>query len=255
MDSCAKDNSFFSPEIFYYCRMKSKAIFCWSGGKDSALALYHVLKENEIKVVALLTTLNKKFNRISMHGVREDLLDMQAESIGIPLIKMYVEEGTNTEYEKNMEELLLQYKEQGVDYVIFGDIFLEDLRAYREKNLEKVGMKAIFPLWKNDTAKLVREFLSLGFRTVTCCVNDAFLGEESVGAEITSKFINSLPPGVDPCGENGEYHTFCFEGPVFKKKIEIRIGEKTYRPLEIKTSDETSKTKGFWFCELLPAGL
>ncbi|MCW3102227.1 MAG: ATP-binding protein [Bacteroidetes bacterium] len=232
--------------------MKAKAIFCWSGGKDSSLALYRALQDPELEIVALLTTLNQTFRRISMHGVREELLDRQAQSIGLPLIKMFVAEGSNAEYEKNMEALLSEYKEKGVSKVIFGDIFLEDLRAYREQNLSKVGITAEFPLWKEDTAQLIGEFFSLGFRTVICCVNDAYLGEESAGAELSQEFIKALPANVDPCGENGEYHTFCFAGPVFKAPVDFTIGEKVYRPLELKTADgDAGETKGFWFCELL----
>ena len=235
--------------------MKPKAIFCWSGGKDSASALYKVIQENKYEVVALLTTLNAQFKRVSMHGVREELLDQQAASIGLPLIKMFVTEGTNTEYEKTMEALLLQYKSKGVSKVIFGDIFLEDLRNYRQNNLAKVGLTAEFPLWKKDTKELIKEFLSKGFKTITCCVNDAYLGEDRVGEEITEEFIETLPFNVDPCGENGEYHTFCYDGPIFKTPIKFSVGEKIYKPLEIKTTDcglDISPTKGFWFCELLP---
>lgn len=230
--------------------MKKEAIFCWSGGKDSALALYKVLKENKYEVVALLTTLNLEYRRISMHGVREDLLDKQASAIGIPLIKMYVKEGTNEEYEKKMEQLLLKYKAQGITTVIFGDIFLEDLRSYRENNLAKVGIKAEFPLWKKDTKELINEFLLLGFKTITCCVNDVFLGKDKVGVEIDKNFIDSLPLNIDPCGENGEYHTFCFDGPLFKNKIEFTVGEKIYKPLQINTNDNSEITKGFWFVNL-----
>jgi uncharacterized protein (TIGR00290 family) len=235
---------------------KEKCIFCWSGGKDSALALYKVIQEDKYEIIALLTTLNAQFKRVSMHGVREELLDLQAESIGLPLIKMYVNEGTNAEYETEMETLLLQYKQQGVTKVIFGDIFLEDLRMYRENNLAKVGLTAVFPLWKRDTKDLIREFLSLNFKTITCCVNDGYLNEDKVGVEIDKKFIDTLPSNTDPCGENGEYHTFCFAGPIFKKQISFSIGEKVYRPFEIKTVDDNVcssniVTKGFWFCDLL----
>jgi|ERR1019366_575762 uncharacterized protein (TIGR00290 family) len=237
---------------------KPKAIFCWSGGKDSALALYKVLQENKYEVIALLTTLNENFKRISMHGVREELLEKQATAIGLPLIKMYVNEGTNSEYEKNMEALLLQYRAQGITKVIFGDIFLEDLRMYRENNLMKVGLIAEFPLWKRDTKELINEFLELGFKTITCCVNDGYLGKDGVGVEITNEFINNLPSNIDVCGENGEFHTFCYDGPIFKKKINFEVGEKIYRPLESRTSNNddvctsNSITRGFWFCELLP---
>ena len=189
-----------------------------------------------------------------MHGVREELLDAQAKSLNIPLVKIYVNEGTNAEYEKKMEETLLSFKQQGIQHVIFGDIFLEDLRKYREDNLAKVGMTGVFPLWKLNTKKLLEEFLALKFKTVICCTNDAYLGEEWAGRIIDDQFLSSLPANVDPCGENGEYHTFCFDGPIFTKPINITIGEKIYKPFEIRTTDDcnlpASKTKGFWFCEL-----
>ena len=231
---------------------KEKAIFCWSGGKDSALALYKVLKEGKFEVLALLTTVNASFKRVSMHGVREELVDQQAKSIGLPLIKMFVREGTNSEYENEMELLLLKYKAQGITKVIFGDIFLEDLRTYRENNLSKIELKAEFPLWKKNTADLINEFLSLGFKTITCCVNDAYLKEDKVGVEINENFIQALPECIDPCGENGEYHTFCFDGPIFKTPIKFSIGEKIYKPLELNKTDTLTQTKGFWYCDLLP---
>jgi uncharacterized protein (TIGR00290 family) len=236
--------------------IKQKAIFCWSGGKDSALALYKISLEDKIEVVALMTTLNARFRRVSMHGLREDLVEQQAKSIGLPLIKMYVAEGSNVEYERNMEAVLLKYKEQGVEKIIFGDIFLDDLREYREKNLSKIGLTAEFPLWKQDTSVLINEFLALQFKTIICCVNDASLTEEDAGKEVSSEYIRSLPEQVDPCGENGEYHTFCYEGPIFTTPVKFSVGEKVYRPLEIKSSEGHSqpiKTKGFWFCDLIPA--
>jgi uncharacterized protein (TIGR00290 family) len=233
---------------------KEKAIFCWSGGKDSALALYKVSLEDKIEVVALLTTVNANFRRVSMHGVREELVEEQARAIGLPLIKMYVAEGNNAEYERNMEAVLLKYKKQGVSMVIFGDIFLEDLRAYRENNLSKVGMKAEFPLWKRDTKELVKEFIALDFKTITCCVNDHYLQEKNVGVLIDSDFVKELPSEVDPCGENGEFHSFCYDGPLFHYPVRFSKGEKLYKPLEIKRSDniDPPANKGFWFCELLP---
>lgn len=232
-----------------------KAIFCWSGGKDSSYALHKVLSEKTFDVKYLLTTMNQTFKRISMHGVREELLDIQVASIGIPLLKVYVTEGTNTEYEKQMERMLLQAKSEGIEHVIFGDIFLEDLRVYRENNLAKVGMTGVFPIWKIDTNWLINDFVNHGFKTITCCVNDGYLSEDWVGREIDKSFIEELPDVVDPCGENGEFHTFCFEGPVFKKKVNFSIGEKVYKPLEIKTDSVCSssiETKGFWFCDLIP---
>jgi uncharacterized protein (TIGR00290 family) len=235
---------------------KINSIFCWSGGKDSALCLHKIKEGKKYDVRYLLTTVNETYRRISMHGVREELLDMQAASIGIPLIKVYVKEGTNAEYEKKMEETLLKVKKKAVSHVIFGDIFLEDLRKYREENLARVDMQAVFPLWKQDTRQLVGEFLSLGFKTITCCVNDARLGEEHAGIVLNPEFISSLPPEVDPCGENGEFHTFAFEGPLFSKPIRFKTGEKIYKPVEVRATDiyslPASKTKGFWYCDLVP---
>lgn len=226
----------------------NKAVFCWSGGKDSALALHRVQQEGKFEVVALLTTLNDNYRRISMHGVREELLDMQAESIGLPLVKVWVKAGSNAEYEKQMGEALNRLKDEGVTHVIFGDIFLEDLRAYRENNLAKVGLQAHFPLWKQDTKLLIGQFLQEGFETITCCINSNYLEEGFVGRKIDESFISSLPANVDPCGENGEFHTFCYKGPIFKKTIPVAVGEKVFKPL---TDFGVEREGGFWYAELM----
>src|SRR5579884_936364 len=155
---------------------KQKVLFCWSGGKDSALALYRIMRDPRYQVVALLTTYNEHFQRVSMHGVSLALSELQARSIGLPLDKVFVSErSSNEEYTRKMAERMLAYKAQGVSTVAFGDIFLEDLRAWREQNLREIGMRAIFPLWRNDTNALVREFVSLGFKSRICCVNDGYL--------------------------------------------------------------------------------
>jgi uncharacterized protein (TIGR00290 family) len=232
---------------------KINAIFCWSGGKDSAYCLHKVLQEEKYDVKYLLTTLNGSFNRISMHGVREELLDKQSESIGIPLLKVFVYKGSNAEYENQMETALLKVKAEGIEHVIFGDIFLEDLRKYREDNLSKVGMKGVFPIWKFDTTFLINDFLKQNFKTIVCCTNDGYLDEEWVGKKINKTFIEQLPANVDPCGENGEFHTFCYAGPIFEKEISFETGEKIYKQLEIKTDcplPSNITTKGFWFCDL-----
>ena len=235
---------------------RPKAIFCWSGGKDSAYCLHKVLKENLFDVKYLLTTVNDEFKRISMHGVREELLDKQAESIGIPLLKVRVTEGTNYEYEKQMETVLLNAKSEGINNVIFGDIFLEDLRVYRENNLAKVGMQGVFPLWKMDTTNLINDFISGQFKAVVCCTNDGYLDEGWLGREVDKTFIEQLPADVDPCGENGEYHTFCYDAPFFNQEINFTVGDKVYKPLEIKMENVSTeinlKTRGFWYCDLLP---
>jgi uncharacterized protein (TIGR00290 family) len=227
--------------------MKKKALFCWSGGKDSALALYKILKEDKFEIVSLLTTVNEEFKRVSMHGVKESL-------IGISLEKMYIEKNsTNESYEKGMETVLKKYKGQGVEYVIFGDIFLEDLKIYRENNLAKIGMKAEFPLWKQNTKDLINEFLDIGFKTVICCTNNDFFDEYTVGKTIDRKIIADLPVHVDPCGENGEFHTFTYAGPIYKSDIYIETGEKvlkTYDAKCMKDDQEVIEVKGYWFIEL-----
>ena len=231
---------------------KPKAIFCWSGGKDSAYCLNKVLTEHSYEVCYLLTTVNDTYKRISMHGVREELLQQQTEAIGIPQLIVRVSEGTNGEYERQMEATLLLAKAEGINHVIFGDIFLEDLRAYREANLAKVGMIAVFPLWKMDTSFLIKDFVDKGFKTVLCCTNDAWLGEEWAGRVVDESFINEIPDTIDPCGENGEFHSFCYGGPVFNHEIAYTVGEKVYKPLDIKTTGD-GQTNGFWFCDLIPA--
>lgn len=231
-----------------------KAIFCWSGGKDSSLALHTILKQGQYNIVCLLTTLNAEFKRVSMHGVREALLDAQAKSIGLPLEKVWVGmNGSNEEYENQMEKMLLKYKETGVEYVVFGDIFLEDLKLYRENKLAKVGVKAVFPLWKRDTAELIQEFLSTGFQTVICCTNNDYFDDSFVGRIIDESLIKQFPVNVDVCGENGEFHTFTFKGPIFKEEIAVSVGEKvlkTYEAKCLKEGKEEVEIKGFWFADL-----
>ncbi len=243
--------------------MKEKIIFCWSGGKDSALALNRLRQDNRYEIVSLLTTCNEHFQRVSMHGVRVELLEQQAAAIGRPLEKVFVSQrSSNEEYQQKMSACLLAHRARGVTACAFGDIFLEDLKRWREANLARVGMRGIFPLWKNDSRELIREFFALGFGTVICCANDAYLGETAVGRRIDPEFINSLPAGVDPCGENGEFHSFAFAGPVFGAPVKFKVGEKVYRPLESTHPAEANSayvcpagarpTKGFWFCDLLP---
>lgn len=227
-----------------------KAIFCWSGGKDSSYCLHKVLSEKIYDVKYLLTTVNLIYNRVSMHGVRLELLYEQARATGIELLIVHVSGTTNDEYEKRMAEIFLKAKSEGIHHVIYGDIFLEDLRAYREEYLTRLGMTGVFPVWKTDTQFLVKDFLDKGFKAIVCCVNDAFLGEESVGKEFNASFISSLPANVDPAGENGEFHTFCYAGPIFSNKLKIITGEKVYKKLELQTDDYKTDTKGFWYCDL-----
>ena len=233
--------------------MKPKAIFNWSSGKDSALALYKILQEDQFEIISLLTSINQEFQRISMHGVHVSLLEKQAESLDLNLIKMEIpKEPSMEEYQDIMSKTMNEIKSQGVTHSIFGDIFLEDLRKYREDQLQAIGMEAIFPLWKINTNDLIHEFLDLGFKTVVTCVNETYLDKSFAGRIIDHKFLKDLPSNVDPCGENGEFHTFTFDGPIFKNPVEFEIGEtvmKTYpKP---KTEESESGDYVFWFCDLI----
>ena len=215
-------------------------LFCWSGGKDSVLALHALLRQGDVRVSALLTTVTEGYDRISMHGVRRELLRRQAESLRLPLHEVFIPPKCgNPIYEARMEEALLLYREQGIRRVTFGDIFLEDLRVYREKNLARVEMQALFPLWRRDTRELIREFHAFGFRAVAACIDPKVLDASFAGRELDASFFADLPPGVDPCGENGEFHTFVFDGPIFARPVEFTVGEVVQRD-------------SFVFCDLLP---
>jgi uncharacterized protein (TIGR00290 family) len=234
--------------------MKPKAIFNWSSGKDSALALYKTLQEDQFEITSLLTSINKEFQRISMHGVHVSLLEKQAESLGFSLVKMELpKEPTMEEYREIMSKTMNTIQSQGVTHSIFGDIFLEDLRKYREDQLKSIGMEGIFPLWKIDTTDLIHEFLDIGFKTIVTCVNETYLDKSFAGRIIDKDFINDLPENVDPCGENGEFHTFTFDGPVFKNPVQFEMGEiikKTY-PKPKTNDNEENGDYVFWFCDLL----
>lgn len=234
--------------------MKPKAVFNWSSGKDSALALFKILKEDQFEITSLLTSINKEFQRISMHGVPISLLEKQAESLGFDLIKMEIpKEPSMEQYREIMTETMREIQLQGVTHSIFGDIFLEDLRKYREEQLKTIGMEAVFPLWKQNTSDLIHEFLDLGFKTIVTCVNETYLDKSFAGRIIDQNFINDLPKNVDPCGENGEFHTFTFAGPIFKEPIDFEIGEtvkKTY-PKPKTGSDDKDGEYVFWFCDLI----
>jgi uncharacterized protein (TIGR00290 family) len=216
-------------------------LFCWSGGKDSCMALHQLRRDPLREVAALLTTVTEGYDRISMHGVRRILLERQATALGLPLeIVTIPPQCVNTEYESRMEAMLVTWKNRGVTDVAFGDIFLQDLREYREKNLARVGMNALFPVWLRPTRELVREFIALGFRAVTVCVDPKILDASFVGREIDEEFLAALPAETDPCGENGEFHSFVYDGPGFSAPVQFTLGEKVLRD-------------GFYFCDLLPA--
>ena len=218
---------------------KTEAVlFCWSGGKDSAMALHVLRQQGEVRVAGLLTTVTEGYERISMHGVRRALLLRQASAIGLPLHEVRIPpQCVNPIYEARMREALLSQEADGVHLVAFGDIFLQDLREYRERNLAQVEMKAIFPIWKRDTRELARDFCEQGFRAIAVCIDSQKLGREFAGRELDESFFRDLPAGVDPCGENGEFHTFVYDGPIFSRAITVERGEVVERD-------------GFYFCDL-----
>lgn len=219
--------------------MKEPVLLGWSGGKDSALALHEIHKIGRYDIT-LLTTVTEGYKRISMHGVREELLQAQANSLNLPLEKVYIpKECSNEKYDRQMENVLKRYLSSGYKSMIFGDIFLQGIREYREKNLAKVGMKAIFPLWNKNTTELSSTFIQNNFKAIITCVDNTALDESFAGRIYDEFFLDDLPDKADPCGENGEFHSFVFDGPIFNKPIKYTKGEIVL------------KNNRFYFCDLL----
>jgi len=221
--------------------MKKNVLISWSGGKDSSLALYEIQKSRDYEITALITTVTLDYDRVSMHGLRTNLLDEQVNSLDIPLEKVFISnKASNEEYESSLNKVLLNYKESGIKDVVFGDLFLEEIKKYREDLLGKIGMECVFPIWKRDTVKLAKRFIELGFKAITVCVDSNVLGKEFAGREFDEQLLDDLPLGIDPCGENGEFHTFVYDGPIFKNRIGHQLGEIVLR-------DER-----FYYCDILP---
>jgi len=212
----------------------------WSGGKDSCLALYELQRSRNYRVAALLTTVTRDYDRISMHGVRRVLLEQQAVSLGLPLHEILITKAaSNEEYESRMAEAFAQYRGQGIDSIVFGDLFLEDIKTYRDQFLARHEMRGIYPVWRRDTTEFVADFIKLGFQAVVTCVDGKVLDSSFAGMIIDENFLSMLPSNVDPCGENGEFHTFVFDGPNFRRPVKFSSGERVVRD-------------GFWFCDLVP---
>lgn len=238
---------------------KMKAYMNWSGGKDSSICLHKILQDQRYSVDSLLTSVNAAHNRISMHGVRRELLNQQAKAIGLPLHTIELPEQPGMqEYEQAMLQQVTALKQQGYTTAVFGDIFLEDLKIYREQKLATMGMECVFPLWKTPTHQLMQEFLALGFKAIIVCVNEKFLDKSFCGRLIDKSFVRDLPANVDVCGENGEYHSFVFDGPIFREPIPYTKGEIVYKRYEApQTTNDTCNpmdqpsTYGFYFCDLL----
>ncbi|MEO9869234.1 Dph6-related ATP pyrophosphatase [Ekhidna sp.] len=227
---------------------KKKVVFHWSSGKDSALALFRLLQKKEFQVDQLLTTINEHYQRVTMHGTPYPILQRQLDATGIDWSTVSIpKEASMDIYEERMNRVMSRVKENGYTYSAYGDIFLADLKKYRESEMEKMGMKTVFPLWQEDTRMLIDEFIDSGFKAIVVCANDT-LGKKFLGREIDHSFIADLPNGIDPCGENGEFHTFCYDGPIFKQPIQFQLGEK------IKRSYPDPSGKGlmdFWFIDII----
>jgi uncharacterized protein (TIGR00290 family) len=205
---------------------KPKAWLAWSSGKDSAWALHVVRERGEFDVVALLTTVNRTHNRVAMHGVRESLLQAQAASAALPLVVVPIPSPcTNEEYERAMAAAIARAQSEGVTHMIFGDLFLEDVRRYREENLAKCGIAPVFPLWGIPTSELAGQMIAGGLRSYITCVDPRQLDRSFAGREWDASLLADLPSAADPCGENGEFHTFACAGPMFRAPIRVQAGE------------------------------
>jgi uncharacterized protein (TIGR00290 family) len=223
-------------------QVKEKVVLSWSGGKDSAMAAYQMLASQKYEIAALLTTVTEDFDRISMHGVRRELLERQADSLAIPLHKILIPKVCSNEiYEARMRDALDHFKALGISQIAFGDLFLADVKQYRDERLAQAGMTGLYPVWMRDTDELVRTFLGLGFKAILACVDTHAIDASFAGREIDSDLLRDLPDSADPCGEYGEYHSFVYAGPIFKKSIACRAGERVLR-------DER-----FNYCDIVPA--
>jgi uncharacterized protein (TIGR00290 family) len=221
--------------------MTQRALISWSSGKDSAYALHEARRRGDFEIVGLVTTVTTAHGRVSMHGVREELLEQQAAATGLPLHRIGIPSPCPNEvYEQSLLDLLASARADGVTHVIFGDIFLADIRSYREQLLARVGLSCVFPLWKRDTTALARDMIECGLRATLTCVDLAKLDARFAGRTFDADLLADLPAGIDPCGENGEFHTFVTAGPMLQRSLAVRPGEVVQR-------------EGFAFADLLGA--
>ncbi len=219
---------------------RPKALMSWSSGKDSAFALHRVRQQGDLEIIGLLTTVSAEHRRVSMHGVREELLDAQAEALGMPCTKVRIPSPcANSVYEALMTATLTAARALGVTQVVFGDLFLQDIRSYREARLRDLGLQGVFPLWNSDTAALARQMIQGGLQARLTCIDPRKLEDRFVGRSFDESLLRELPTGVDPCGENGEFHTFASGGPMFQRAIDVSVGQIVLR-------------EGFLFADLTP---
>ena len=217
-----------------------KAFCSWSSGKDSAFALYEARRSGLVEVVGVVTTLNEAYGRVAMHGVRDALLERQLDELGLPALKVMLPHPcSNAVYEARMAQAFVELKARGVDHLVFGDLFLEDIRAYREQQLARAAITGLFPLWRRNTAQLARQMIDSGLVAHLVCVDPRHLGREFAGRCFDAQLLADLPPGVDPCGENGEFHTVVSAGPMFRRAIAVTLGEVVER-------------EGFVFADVIP---
>jgi uncharacterized protein (TIGR00290 family) len=223
--------------------MKKKILLSWSSGKDSAWALHVLRQQGKYEIAGLLTTINSAFDRVAMHSTRRALVEMQAEAAELPLIVAPLPwPCSNAEFELAMKRVCDQAVAEGITGIAFGDLFLADIRAYRERQLQGTGLEPLFPVWECPTHELARQMIGAGLRAKIVCVDPKQLSAEFVGRDFDPSFLEELPAGVDPCGENGEFHSFVYAGPMFSRELAIAAGEKVERD-------------GFWFCDVVPAAI
>ena len=233
---------------------KIKAVFNWSGGKDSAHALWRAVRSGRYEIVALLTTVNRDTQRSTMHGIPMPLLEAQAESIGIPLqVVDLTPKGNMEDYAEAMSRAVEEFKARGVTHFIFGDIFLHDVRKYREQQLAPHGIEVVEPLWGQSSEEVMCDYLATGLKTVVVTTMADGLGAGAIGQVIDAGFVASLPAGTDPNGENGEYHTFCYDGPIFQSPVPFRLGEPFSESYDIRLDDGGTKTYTYRFADLRKA--
>jgi uncharacterized protein (TIGR00290 family) len=236
-------------------KIKEKTVLNWSSGKDASLAYFSLLQQDQYQVTHLLTTLSAEHERVFMHGVRMSLLDLQAQRMGLPLVKVLLPASPDDAIYKNaMLENLTRLKDEGVTAAAYGDIFLEDLKVYREQQLAQAGINAVFPLWKRDTRELVTAIAQAGIEAIVVCINAKVLGKEFLGRTIDQDFLNDLPPGVDPCGENGEFHTFVHNAPFFSSPIDIKTGGIVHKSYLPGGDTQSAWDTGFYFMDVDVAG-
>ncbi len=235
---------------------KKRVTLSWSGGKDSALALKCILNDPALELVSLHTVINFESRRVGMHGVREELVEAQAHAIGVPLRKIYTEAAqTHDVYEEAMSQFFQECAVANIQSVVYGDIFLEDLKDYRERLLQPWNLQSMYPLWQRNTTHVIEDFISAGFKTVLCVVNDECFQSRLLGKIIDNEFLGQLPAGADPCGERGEFHTFVYDGPFFQFPIPWRAGDQVSRTYDFSQVNDArvaeKQTKTFWFQDLL----